>query len=50
MKEFAAIRRYKDTPSDFAVMEYFSTQAEAEAWIAAQPKSHFYQDEVGHYE
>lgn len=47
---YAVLRRWKDNPTDFQVLEYCKTKQEAEAWIHQQPTSHLYTYEVGAYE
>lgn len=49
-REWAVLRRWKDNPSDFEVVEYCATQQEAEQHIAKLSRSHYYNYEVGHYE
>ena len=34
---FAVIRRWKDNPRDFQVLEYFSTKEECEQYITSHP-------------
>lgn len=49
-KEYAVVRRWKDDPSDFEVVEYFETLIECRQFIAKQKKSHRFQWEVAKYE
>ena len=36
-REYAVVRRWKDNPRDFQVLEYFATKEECAEYIASHP-------------
>lgn len=47
---YAAIKRYRDNPNDYQVIEYFATKVDCYDYIRQQPKSSLYSLEPARYE
>jgi hypothetical protein len=49
-KNYVVMRRWKDNPSDFQIVDYFESIAECEEYILTQKKDILFDLEVGKYE
>jgi len=48
--QYAVIKRWKDNPMDFQVIDYFKTYRDCQRYIARQAKDALYTWEIGKYE
>lgn len=49
-KEYAVIRRWKDNPDNFQVIDYYNSKNECLEYISNQEKSNKYNYEVAKYD
>ena len=49
-KPFAVIRRWKDNPDEFQVLEYFHESTDAQHYLSLQPRHKDYRLEIATWE